>query len=239
LTLNTASDFVKREHDIASPATVAAVAPLAAVRVWDGPTRLVHWLLVFLVCFSWWSAEYGHMLYHRYGGITLLGVLVFRLYWGLLGSSTARFAQFVKGPRALWQYLRSRGHDPAVGHNPLGALSVIALLGLLLAQVGLGLFSVDVDGLESGPLSHLVTFETGRDCAHLHRLGFVVLEIFVPVHLLAVLSYWIFRRDNLVRPMITGWKTWHRHPVPQLRFAPRRLAVLGFVLAAGLVWLLA
>jgi hypothetical protein len=90
------------------------------------------------------------------------------------------------------------------GHNPLGALSVLALLGLLLAQVTLGLFCVDVDGLESGPLSNWVTFETGRECSRLHQLGFDVLKVFIVLHLAAVVFYWLFKRDNLIRPMITG-----------------------------------
>src|SRR5262249_5537036 len=121
------------------------------ILIWDWPTRLVHWLLVALVFFSWGAAEYQHMDLHRYSGYTILGLLVFRLYWGIAGSETARFANFVKGPRAVADYLRSK--TKSIGHNPLGALSVVALLTLLVAQVALGLFSVDVDGLESGPLS--------------------------------------------------------------------------------------
>src|ERR1700726_3554826 len=141
------------------------------VRVWDGFTRLVHWLLVVLMGVSWWTAGHHHMDYHRYSGYALLGVLSFRLYWGVFGSTTARFAHFVKGPRSIWRYLRSKARHVTPGHNPLGALSVLALLGLLLAQVTLGLFSVDVDGIESGPLSHWVSFETGRAWLRLAQLG--------------------------------------------------------------------
>jgi cytochrome b len=119
------------------------------VRVWDGPTRIVHWLLVACISVSWWSAASQHMDYHRYSGYVLLGLLAFRVYWGFFGSSTARFAHFVKGPESIWRYLRSNAVHAGPGHNPLGALSVLCLLGLLLSQVGLGLFSVDVDGLES------------------------------------------------------------------------------------------
>jgi cytochrome b len=206
------------------------------VRVWDGATRLVHWLMVALLGASWWTASHHRMSYHRYSGYALLGLLVFRLYWGLFGSSTARFAHFVKGPRAIWNYLRSRGVHAVPGHNPLGALSALTLLGLLLGQVVLGLFSVDVDGLESGPLSHWVTFETGRTCARLHRFGFDVLKVLIVLHVVAVLFYLVVKRDNLIRPMLTGSKAWRHHSLPQVEFAPPWRVVVGIALAVLLVW---
>lgn len=218
---------------------VLQVGTRPVLRVWDGATRLVHWLLVALVGLSWWTASHHRMNYHRYSGYALLGVLAFRLYWGVFGSTTARFAHFVKGPRSIWRYLRSRALKAAPGHNPLGALSVLALLGLLLGQVTLGLFCVDVDGLESGPLSHWVTFETGRGCARLHRIGFDVLKVLILLHIVAVLLYWVFKRDNLIRPMITGSKGWSHGPLPRIEFAPRWHAVLGIALAALLVWYVA
>ena len=218
---------------------VLQVGTRPVLRVWDGATRLVHWLLVALVGLSWWTASHHRMNYHRYSGYALLGVLAFRLYWGVFGSTTARFAHFVKGPRSIWRYLRSRALRAAPGHNPLGALSVLALLGLLLGQVTLGLFCVDVDGLESGPLSHWVTFETGRACARLHRIGFDVLKVLILLHVVAVLLYWVFKRDNLIRPMITGSKGWSHGPLPRIEFAPRWHAVLGIALAALLVWYVA
>src|ERR1700704_456849 len=200
---------------------VLQVGTRPVLRVWDGATRLVHWLLVALVGLSWWTASHHRMDYHRYSGYALLGVLAFRLYWGVFGSTTARFAHFVKGPRSIWRYLRSRAFHSTPGHNPLGALSVLAVLGLLLGQVALGLFCVDVDGLESGPLSHWVTFETGRACARLHRIGFDVLKVLILLHVVAVLLYWVFKRDNLIRPMITGSKGWSHGPLPRIEFAPR------------------
>lgn len=211
----------------------------AGVRVWDTPTRLVHWLLIALVSFSWWSAAHHHMDYHRYSGSALLGVLAFRIYWGFFGSSTARFAQFVRGPRSIWAYLRSRETHSSPGHNPLGALSVILLLTLLLTQVALGLFSVDIDGLESGPLARFVSFEVGRACARLHGLGFHVLEYFIALHVAAIAFYALFKRENLVAPMITGRKIWPRRPLPRVSFASRWQALLGLTLAAVLVWWIA
>jgi cytochrome b len=188
---------------------------------------------------SWWTARHHHMDYHRYSGYALLGVLIFRLYWGFFGSTTARFAHFVKGPRSIWRYLRSRATHVAPGHNPLGALSVLALLGLFLAQVTLGLFSVDVDGIESGPLSHWVSFDAGRECSLLHQLGFVVLKAFIVVHIVAVVFYWMFKRDNLLRPMITGLKDWRHGAPPTIEFASAWRALLGIALAVVLVWYVA
>jgi len=208
------------------------------IRVWDLPTRLVHWLLVALLAFSWWSAESGYMDYHRYSGYTLLGVLVFRLYWGFFGSATARFTQFVKGPRAILEYIRggsASGHNTA-GHNPLGALSVIALLMLLCAQVTLGLFAVDVDGLESGPLSYLVSFDVGRSCAKIHETLFNVLMAVVVLHVIAIFFYLLFKRDNLIAPMITGDKSLPAQ-VPTVPVSMSLLRVtIGIVLAVATVW---
>ena len=220
--------------DAASPAGFQFV-----VRVWDESIRLVHWLLVVLLGLSWYTARHHQMSYHRYSGYALLGVLTFRIYWGIFGSTTARFTYFVKGPRTIWRYLRSTASHARVGHNPLGALSVVALLGLLLAQVTLGLFCVDVDGLESGPFSNRVSFETGRECARLHRLGFDVLKWLIILHIAAVALHWIFKRDNLLRPMITGTKAWGHAPLPHIEFASRWSALLGVALAVLVVWCVA
>jgi cytochrome b len=175
------------------------------VRVWDLPTRLFHWLLVALFAFSWWSAENHAMDWHRLSGIVLLGLLLFRLIWGFIGGSTARFAAFVRSPRHVLGYLRREpiGATPA-GHNPLGGYSVVAMLALLAVQVGTGLFAVDVDGLESGHLSHLVSFEQGRAAAEIHELSFNLLLVVIGLHILAVLFYLAVRRRNLISPMVTG-----------------------------------
>ena len=209
------------------------------VRVWDGFVRLTHWLIVLLFGFSWGSAEYHHMDYHRYSGYALLGLLVFRVFWGLFGSSTARFSQFLKGPKSIWAYVSSRQPHTALGHNPLGALSVMGLLLLLSTQVTLGLFAVDVDGIESGPLSNLVSFETGRAFAAAHHFLFNVLLVFAALHVTAIVFYAVVKRQDLVRPMVTGWAAVKHPPASEPRFAPAWLAVLGIVIAAGVVWLIA
>lgn len=207
----------------------------ARVRVWDVPTRLVHWLLVLLVVFSWWSADTGRMEWHRWSGYALLGLVVFRIYWGLAGSSTARFSRFVRGPRAISSYLKGNG-VAAPGHNPLGALSVVALLALLATQVVLGLFAVDVDGIESGPLSTYVSFETGRGAAQWHEANFDVLTAVILLHVVAVFYYVFFRKQALVAAMVHGQRMYPEpQPAPMQSASVVRL-LLGIALAAALTW---
>jgi len=170
--------------------------------VWDLPTRLFHWLLVALFALSWWSGKNEEVELHIWSGIGVLTLLVFRLLWGLFGSSTARFANFVRGPRAVADYLRGRWNG--IGHNPLGALSVVALLAFVAAQAGLGLFASDDDGLVEGPLAHLVSLGTSEAAAELHEELFDALLVFVGLHIAAVLFYHLVKRKNLVGPMITG-----------------------------------
>lgn len=171
-------------------------------RVWDIPTRAVHWLLALLIPFSWWSANNDHLPWHRLSGYTILGLLVFRLIWGFVGSPTARFGQFLQGPRAVTDQLRGLAAT-RVGHTPLGGLSIIAMLTVLAGQVGLGLFAVDEDGLEAGPLSHFVSFDAGRTIAHLHHRLFWALVALIAMHLAAIAVY-ALRGRNLLGPMITG-----------------------------------
>jgi cytochrome b len=181
--------------------------PHGAIKVWDGPTRLVHWLLIVLLGFSWWSAETDHMDWHRQSGSVLLGLLVFRLIWGFIGGSTARFSSFVRSPSAVMAYLRtSPAARRATGHNPLGAYSVVVILLLLAVQIGTGLFAVDIDGLESGPLSYLVSFDAGRAAAEIHELSFRLLQVAAVLHVAAILFYLFVRKRNLIGPMVTGTK---------------------------------
>src|SRR5215216_3975453 len=102
--------------------------------VWDLPVRLVHWLLAALILFSWWSVRNHHTDWHIWSGCGILTLLIFRLLWGFVGSSTARWASFVRGPRALRDYLAGRWTK--IGHTPLGGLSIVALLGAVAIQVG-------------------------------------------------------------------------------------------------------
>jgi cytochrome b len=211
---------------------------VARVRIWDVPTRLIHWLMAALIPTSWWTAESGNLEFHRYSGYLLLGLVLFRIYWGFAGSSSARFTHFVKGPRAILRYLRG-GSAAATSHNPLGALSVVALLLLLLTQITLGLFAVDVDGLESGPLSHYVSFEAGRACAEWHETVFDILVWAIVLHIAAALFYVIIKKQNLIGAMMHGRREYSQQPESPVRFASATRAILGIVLAAALTWMIA
>ena len=207
------------------------------VRVWDLPTRLVHWLLVAGVAMSWWTGETGRLEWHRWSGYGLLGLVIFRVYWGFFGSSTARFSGFLRGPRTIASYLRGAWSLEA-GHNPLGALSVLALLGLLLLQIVLGLFAVDVDGIESGPLSALVSFETGRAAAEWHETVFDALLWLVALHVLAIAYYLVVRRENLAAAMLHGTRSYPAQVRPVRHASALRFAI-GVIIAALLTWLVA
>jgi cytochrome b len=216
----------------------SSAANVARVRIWDVPTRLVHWLMAVLIPVSWWTADSGNLEWHRYSGFLLLALLIFRLYWGFVGSSTARFTQFVKSPRDIGGYLRT-GAASSLGHNPLGALSVVALLSLLLIQITLGLFAVDVDGIESGPLSHYVSFEAGRACAQWHETVFDVLVWLIALHIAAVLFYVIFKKHNLIGAMLHGHRKYAQPPETPIRFASAIRALFGLVLAVAATWMIA
>jgi len=209
-------------------------------KLWDLPTRIFHWMLAGLILTAWLTAG-RQWAWHRWSGYAVLGLIVFRLYWGLVGGSTARFVNFVKGPRATLAYLRAlpgREAKDSPGHNPLGALSMVALLVLIPLQAGLGLFAVDIDGLESGPLSYLVDFDTGRLCAEWHELSFRVLQGLIALHLAAVAFYLIYKRQNLVAAMITGRGRFSGE-APQVRFAPAWRAAVGVMLAVAVAYVLA
>jgi len=209
-------------------------------RLWDGPTRIVHWALVILIAFAWWSGEVGKMEWHRLAGYAVLGLIVFRLIWGFAGSASARFASFVRGPGATLAYVRtlpSRVRRELPGHNPLGAWSVLAILAVLVAQVVTGLFAVDVDAIEAGPLSDRVSFDTGRLFAKWHHWSFWALEVLVVLHLAAVAFYLTYKRANLVGAMITGRQAFSEDP--KLAFAPLWRAALAAVAAGAVAWFVA
>jgi cytochrome b len=213
-----------------APADKEAPAP---VPVWDIGVRLFHWSLVLLVLVAWRSAEARALGLHRLAGAGVAGLVVFRLWWGVFGSRTARFTSFLKGPRTVLAYLAAQrsGAKAEVepGHNPLGGWSVAALLLTVSAITIAGLFAVDTDGLESGPLARLVDFDAGRLASHIHALAFDGLEALVALHIAAILFYRFAKGDDLVRPMITGKK--------RLSSAPGNLAE-GSRLHLGLACLL-
>jgi cytochrome b len=159
---------------------------------------------VVLVALSWWSAEYHKDDLHLYLGYGVLSLLIFRIGWGIFGSSTARFISFVRGPAAVFTYIRDRFHWPVAGHAPLGALSVVALLVMLFVQVGTGLFALDEDGFSGGPLAPLVSIATSDAATGLHEDLWNLLLALIVLHLAAILLYRLALGRNLLGPMITG-----------------------------------
>ena len=206
------------------------------VAIWDLPTRIFHWLVVILIPAQWWTAEEEMMEVHILLGQTMLGLILFRLLWGLLGSSTARFSGFVRGPRTILLYLG--GRKAGIGHSPIGALSVLALLGALVIQVSLGLFASDEDGLYSGPLSHFVSYDTAEEIGEIHHEFFNVILGLIGLHLAAILFYLVVKRDNLVTPMITGARDAPAGTEPMVA-APAWRLLLALGIAAALTWWIA
>ena len=176
------------------------------MKLWDLPTRVFHWCLAACVVGSLITQQIGGgaMVWHGRIGLAVLGLLVFRIVWGFVGSTYARFGQFVRGPAAIKAYLR--GEWKGVGHNPLGALSVLALLCTLAVLVATGLFANDDIAFE-GPLYALVGKDFSDRMAGIHSLIEPLILLLVFAHLAAIVFYARVKKQSAVaRPMITGWK---------------------------------
>lgn len=210
--------------------------PIRRVKVWDLPTRLFHWTLVLLIIVMGLSGELGQLLIHMLVGPAVIALILFRLIWGVIGSETARFSHFVRGPKSVLAYLTAarNGAVRSVGHNPLGAFSVLALLTLVLVQGVTGLFTSD-DILSQGPLAHLLSSKDVALLSSLHRIGFKLLLAFIAVHLAAVLFYRLVKKDDLVRAMITGEKQ-APEGVEGIRFRHPLLALAALAVACLVVW---
>lgn len=175
------------------------------IRIWDLPTRVFHWMLAVGVIGSFVTVKIGGnaMVWHGRFGVTIVGLLAFRLAWGFVGSTYARFTRFVSGPSAIKAYLRGQWHGE--GHNPLGALSVLAMLGTFMLLVATGLFGNDDIAFE-GPLYALVGKEFSDWAVGIHRLIKPLIILLVVAHLVAIFYYVRVRKQTLIMPMITGWK---------------------------------
>jgi cytochrome b len=220
------------DSPVVSPAT-------RRVRVWDLPVRLVHWTLVALFAVVWISGETGSLGLHLSAGVLLLTVILFRILWGLVGSDSARFTRFVRGPGRVLAYLREGrpgGVWTGFGHNPLGGWSVSVLLGLLTLQAGLGLFTTD-DIATDGPLVWAASSALVRTASTVHRWGGWVLIGLVALHVSAIAYYRWGKGEDLVTPMIGGDADL---PAPaaaeadEARFASGT-AALGVLIVAALV----
>ena len=179
------------------------------VRVWDLPTRIFHWGLVLCFVGLVATAQLGGeaMVWHFRFGYTALSFLLFRLVWGVSGGIWSRFSTFVSGPSHILRYLRGEGGaGDSVGHNPMGALSVMALLAFALLQVATGLFSDD-EIATAGPLAKMVSGSLVSFATFYHtNVGKIILIVLVVLHVAAILFYRVKRQENLVRPMLSGDK---------------------------------
>jgi cytochrome b len=217
-------------------------SPPRSVLVWDLPTRLFHGLLAVFVIISFVTAKIGGnaMQYHEWSGFTILALLLFRLVWGVAGSRESRFVTFVRGPSAIVRYatnlLRKNSSTHFLGHNPLGGWSIIAMLLALLVQAATGLFAND-DIVTEGPLFDWVGKAASDWLTRVHKLNQQVIIALVCVHVLAVLFYFFYKRENLVKPMITGVKEWSGAG-PQPASGRSWIAALIAGLAALAVYLL-
>ena len=207
------------------------------VKVWDPFVRVFHWSLITLFAIAWYTGENHDMDRHRQAGYAIFALVVFRLFWGFAGSRTARFAQFLKGPGAIMAYLRTHdGETPSDGHNPLGGWSVVALLGVVLTITLAGLFAVDVDGIESGPLADWVSFDQGRMASEWHEGVFKAALAVIGLHVLAIGYYQVLNAQNLIGPMITGKRDRMKgEATADVKWSPVA-ALVGIVLVAALTW---
>jgi cytochrome b len=218
-----------------------------ALFVWDEPTRIFHWALVALVATAWATGEAeSDFLFqlHLAAGYGVVGLLIFRVIWGFLGSRHALFADFVRPWRVVRDYakqLMTFRPPHCIGHNPLGGWMVILLIVALAVLVTTGMFSREVeDGKEiAGPLAHYLSAGASHGMKEIHEVMFNVILVLVGIHVAGVVTDMVLTRDNLIRAMITGYKS-----VPSaaakadggagtVRYA---WAVLAAAAAAGLTW---
>lgn len=210
----------------------------AVVRVWDLPTRTFHWLLAICVIASIVTARIGGgaMTWHFRIGYLVLTLIAFRLLWGFVGGRWSRFRAFVYAPTAGWRYLRGQSlphehHD--VGHSPLGAGSVFALLGLIGLQVGTGLLADD-EIASSGPLVKFVSSATSAAASNWHKnYGQWIIIGLIVLHVAAIAWYWLRQRRNLVGPMLHGDKLLTRDVPASVDTFASRLLALALAAACG------
>ena len=189
-----------------APDSSAVLAELAPVRVWDPYIRIFHWLLVIGIAGSWITGENGWYETHYQIGLCVGWLIIFRILWGFVGSRTARFSHFIKGPAALFAYLKTmfaRKPSHAFGHNAGGGLMVLVLLLAVGIQAFTGLFNTD-DVLFDGPLYDNVPESVTKLAGFLHARVFNILLILIALHVLVIAMYFVWKRENLVRAMVTG-----------------------------------
>jgi cytochrome b len=207
------------------------------VKVWDFPTRFFHWSMLLLLLALWLSAENSEMQWHQVFAYLLMILISVRIFWGLIGSETSRFNSFVVSPLKALAYLTTKPKPSALGHNPLGGYMVMAMLVVLVIQLTTGLFSTD-EVFTEGPLYSMVDEQFALGLTWLHKVNFNVLLALAGIHILAVLGY-LFKGDNLIKPMLTGYKVRNEHlsqPLVKPKMKSAMLALVILVIVAVPVW---
>ena len=189
------------------------------MRVWDFPTRAFHWLLAALAVFSFTTGKVGGpwMDWHLRSGYAILALLLFRIAWGFVGSDTARFASFVRGPRAFLAHARSivaGRHRPSLGHNPMGGWMIVLMLAALLAQASTGLFADD-EVATQGPLAVKVSNALVERMSALHSWNSWAVLVLLALHVATIGAYQWLLKDDLVRPRVPGWRAQETDAAPQ------------------------
>ena len=209
---------------------------MKSISLWDLPTRLFHWLLVLCVTGSLVSVNLGGtwMVWHERCGLAVIGLLSFRLAWGIVGSTHARFQEFVPGPAAISAYLK--GEWQGLGHNPLGALSVFAMLGLLGFQAVTGLFATDAIAF-NGPLYRAVSSSWNDTITSWHKLTEWFIYGLIGLHIASVLFYTLVKKDNLIAPMITGRKNVSAEVASERKGGGWIALIVALVVAGIAIWL--
>lgn len=175
-------------------------------------TRVWHWVLVIAVGTGWSFGKFMSfdvIQWHFYIGYLVLGLMLFRYFWGFVGPAPIRYRSLFPTPAQTLQYLKkigSREASGSPGHNPLGALSVIAMLLAITAQAVMGLFAESEDFFEYGPLAEYVSQATINQMTSWHRFNADIILILVVLHVSAILFYLLWKKENLITPMINGWK---------------------------------
>lgn len=211
------------------------------VMVWDFPTRFFHWSLAILVIALWFTASQGYLRAHLLCGLTLLALLLFRIVWGVVGSTTSRFTDFVYGPTKVFRYFKvlARGRAQAyAGHNPAGGLMVVTFFAILLVQAITGLFANDGVSF-TGPLALQISSDLSDRVTQMHMLLFKGILVLVWMHLVAIFFYLLVKNENLIGPMLNGCKS--RAIIPaqsKLEFTDTRYALIILVVVAlAIAWL--
>ncbi len=206
-------------------AEAAGTPPVRKVLVWDAPVRIFHWLMVLSFAGAYLTAESERWrLVHVTLGYTMAGLVAFRVFWGFVGTRHARFASFVRGPAAVARYLRGLAGGPServAGHNPAGALAIVALLGMTVVVTAAGWATYNDVG--------------GGWLEELHEGAANVMLTIVGVHVAGVLLGSWLRRDNLIGAMVSGRKL--ARPEDAVRSAWRSVAVLMLAAVLGFWWM--